>query len=177
MLLRAGVVPALGLLGACAPEFDWREVSCADGAVRCLLPGKPAEMSRRIHLRDSEVEMKMTGAQAGGLSFTVAMVVGTPHSHADARAQLDAMREQMLRNVSAPPGQGVPIGVSVIDASGRRSEPRAGIEVSSPSGNAVHMIARFFIARGRPTQAVVLGNRQDEERARQFLDSITIVGG
>lgn len=173
--VRLALPTSLPALAACTATFDWREVRCADGAVRCLLPGRPAEMSRRIHLREAEVEMRMTGAQAGGLSFTVASLASAPASPEAARALLDAMREQMLRNVKAAPAQGDPVGVPSVDSAGRRLAPRDGVELSVQS-DTMRMKARFFLAHGRPTQAVVMGPQMDDEAARQFLDSVTIVG-
>ncbi len=182
-VLGAGLVPVgwraplavLPWLAACSPTFDWREVRCADGAVRCLLPAKPAEMSRRIFLRDVEVDMQMIGAQADGLSFTVASLANAPRLRAEADALLDAMREQMLRNVKAPPDAGTRVGIPVLDAAGRRMQPREGVELDTRA-DPMRMKARFFLANGKPTQAVVLGARMDDDAARQFLDSVTIHG-
>lgn len=50
------------LLGACSPEYNWREVRAADQGYVVMLPGKPASMTRTIQLDGLEVPMTMQGA-------------------------------------------------------------------------------------------------------------------
>ena len=45
------------VLGACAPELNWREVRPADGGWSALLPGKPESMTRNVRLGEIEVAM------------------------------------------------------------------------------------------------------------------------
>src|SRR5690606_5219898 len=105
--VAARAVLAMGLLvgslvglSACSPPYDWREVHAQGGEYRVQLPGKPATMTRRIHLQDQAVDMTMQGARVGENAFTVA-IAPLPASMTPER-MLTAMREQMLRNIGAP---------------------------------------------------------------------------
>src|SRR5690606_6357994 len=99
--LAAGTAAGVALLlAACSPEYDWRDIRAPGGEYRVHLPATPVSMTRRIHLEALEVEMTMQGARVKDNSFTVAEV---PLPGLPAERILLAMREQMLRNIGAPP--------------------------------------------------------------------------
>jgi hypothetical protein len=185
-LMRVGALlaggSAAGWLVGCSPDFDWRESRSANDELRMLLPGRPASLVRTIHLRDVAVEMSMTGAEARGVAFTVAIVQPPAGATLGADRLLEAMREQMLRNILATPMRTRQASVPSVDAEGRDTAAAAGdgtaIEVlarGSGPHQAVMLVGRFFIANGRPAQAVVIGRDLPEEAAAQFLDSLRIV--
>lgn len=171
-----------GLLGACSPAFDWREAHSEGDELRMLLPGRPSYLTRQIHLREVAVAMTMTGAEARGLAFTVAIARPAANATLPAPALLDAMREQMLRNILAGSARTRDVKVPVVDAAGRpatagRGEGEA-LEVrarGSGPHEAIGLLGRFFVARGLPAQAVVVGRDFSDEAAAQFVDSLRIV--
>ena len=68
---------AIGALAAvlgCTPAFNWREVSFDGLPVTALLPCKPDRGTRSVPLAGAPRDMVMAGCQAGGATFTVAIV-------------------------------------------------------------------------------------------------------
>ncbi len=72
------------LLAGCAPEYNWREVRSAEQGYLVMLPGKPASMTRRILLGESEVHADWSaldlpgGASAGRWRPALAQAGGQP---------------------------------------------------------------------------------------------------
>jgi hypothetical protein len=68
------VMVLLGATLGCTPAFNWREVSFDGLPVSALLPCKPDRGTRSVPLAGAPREMVMAGCQAGGATFTVAVV-------------------------------------------------------------------------------------------------------
>lgn len=68
------VLGLLGMMLGCTPAFNWREVSFDGLPVSALLPCKPDRGTRSIPLAGVPRDMAMAGCQAGGATFTVAVV-------------------------------------------------------------------------------------------------------
>ncbi len=157
-------------LAACAPELNWREVRTDDGHASVLLPAKPATYARGIDLNGLKVEMSMTGAAVGELSFTVASV-----RIADAAQRpkaLAAMQEAMLRNIQATKHSEKPVtlkgGVPATEVEARGRNLR--------NGQPLAMVARFAAHGDRVLQAVALGpqDKLSAEAAETFLGSLSL---
>jgi hypothetical protein len=79
------------VLPACTPAFNWREVSFEGLPVLALLPCKPDRATRSVPLADGPQQMVMAGCEAGGATFTVAIIdMGSAGKVAPAVAQLRA---------------------------------------------------------------------------------------
>jgi hypothetical protein len=59
------------ILAACGPTFNWRETSITPTPLTALFPCKPQKASRRLLLGGAEVELQMTGCDAGGITFAI----------------------------------------------------------------------------------------------------------
>lgn len=68
------VTSALAAVLGCTPAFNWREVSFDGLPVTALLPCKPDRGTRSVPLAGAPRDMVMAGCQAGGATFTVAIV-------------------------------------------------------------------------------------------------------
>ena len=89
MLLIAGYAC---LLVACSPTFNWREVALDNAPVTVLLPCKPDHASRMVPLAGATRLMAMVGCEAGGATFTVAVIdVGDEQKVSAATQELRAM--------------------------------------------------------------------------------------
>lgn len=181
---RLGLIGAggTGLLAACSPRLDWREARLPGGEVLVQLPGRPASMTRHIHLRQDDIEMTMVGAEIHGLAFTVAIARGKADiSEEEAARHLDDMREQMLRNIATTFDAATErrtIALPVLDANGTSRGTREASFIDANGARPhekMRMQAAFFVVRKAATQAVVIGQPFDEAAARQFFDSIRIV--
>ena len=171
------------LLIACAPEYDWRDVRGPGGDYWVQLPARPATMTRRIHLEGLEVEMTMHGARVGERAFTVALVpLPAPDVEAAGMTPeriLAAMREQMLRNIGAPPSsptQAVP--VRLVDADGREVG-KTQLQAVNVRGTGTHanleLYGRFGLFQGHALQIVGIGPQLDRQQTEHFLDSLRLV--
>ncbi len=69
-IFAAAALTAL-ILAACGPTFNWRETSIAPTPLTALFPCKPQKASRRLLLGGAEVELRMTGCDAGGITFAI----------------------------------------------------------------------------------------------------------
>ena len=107
------------LLAGCSPEYDWREIRSVEHGWSAMLPGKPASMTRRIHLQALEVPMSMQGARVQESAFTVASVDLPDDAQPTREAALAAMRAGMLRNIGATEPRTTPIQITVLDPGGK----------------------------------------------------------
>jgi hypothetical protein len=167
------------LLTACSPKFDWRQARLDAHGVIALLPGKPALLERSINLAGSTVKMSMMGAKVDDLSFTVAAAPLPVTSSASpvTSSYLEAMQQQMLRNIGAPSSAATPVQVGLVDAAGKPVGQTAAsmIKAQGKLGTRdVTMRAVFCKNGNRLIQAVVLGSPWNEEVAQQFFDSFKI---
>jgi hypothetical protein len=178
----AAMLAAL-LLAGCAPEYDWRDIRAPGGEYWVRLPAKPAIMTRRIHLEALEVDMTMQGAKVKDNAFTVALVP-LPSQPAETAGMsperaLAAMREQMLRNIGAPPSTpSQSVGVDLVDIDGR---PIGKLQVQEVAarGTGRHadmaLRGRFGVWQGQALQIVAIGPDMDPEQTGHFLDSLRLV--
>jgi hypothetical protein len=167
-----------GLLAACAPAFNWREVRPGDPAVAVMLPGKPASLTQRVLLDGFDLPMSMTGAKVEGVAFTVACAV-LPDAQADTRERvLAAMRSGMVRNLAGTEEAAEKIEVGLIDAAGERRglAPAWRVRVAgSIQSRPARMLAVFVGEGRRACQAVALGESLPDDEARQFADSLRLI--
>lgn len=165
----AAVLLCIALTG-CAPELNWREVRVDDAQYSVLLPAKPATHARTVDLNGLNVEMSMTGAAAGELSFAVASA-RIPDAIQQTQA-LAAMQEAMLRNIQASVHSKKPVtlkgGVPATEVSARGQAARSGLPLT--------MHARFAAHGDRVYQAVALGpqDKLSAEAAETFLSSLSL---
>jgi hypothetical protein len=181
--MLAAFAASLLLLAACSPEYDWRDVRGPGGEYWVQLPARPATMTRRIHLEGLEVEMTMQGARVGERAFTVA-VVPLPGPDAEAAGMtseriLAAMREQMLRNIGAPPTSPTQaVAVPLVGADGRevgKTQLQAVSARGSGAHAAIELHGRFGIFQGRALQIVGVGPQLDPQQTEHFLNSLRLV--
>lgn len=59
---------------ACTPTFNWRDVGFDNLPIAALLPCKPDRATRSLPIAGVQRTMVMAGCQAGGATFTVAVV-------------------------------------------------------------------------------------------------------
>lgn len=165
------------MLAACAPDYNWREIRPPGTGYLVMLPGKPASLSRPIHLDDLAVTMAMSGARVGEQSFTVGMV-DLPDSQPSTRERAAvAMRTAMVRNIGGHETEIIEAVVPVVDLAGRATATQVGVrvEASGQLGDRRMQLSALFVARGnRAWQAVMIGPAPDAEHTAVFLDSFRI---
>ena len=179
---RAAVPAALFavLLTGCSPEYDWREIRPVEDGWSAMLPGKPAKLTRRIHLEAIEVPMTMQGAKIGETSFTVAVADLPDDTPATRERALAAMRAGMLRNIGASESRSRAIEIPTIDAGGAATGrlPAERVEANGTvQGRPVTLLAGFTGQGRRAWQWVVIGPAVDPEQADVFFQGFRVIGG
>lgn len=170
-----------GLVTACSPEFNWREIRSLEQGFSVLLPARPASMTREIDLDGLKVDMTMTGARVDRALFTVGAVrlETTAADLSDTHAKaLSAMRIAMLRNLGAEPQSGAPVRVGLLDLSGSARGSVDAISVVARgvmAGEPVLMQAVFVAYREQLWQAVAIVAPAQTLQARTMLDSFRLL--
>ena len=104
MEIRAGALMLAAVcaaLAACTPELDWRELSVPEGRFAVLLPGKAQREARTLNTAAGALTMTMyacslkQGSMAVAYTDYPAAALAADHG----RAQLDAARDALLRNI------------------------------------------------------------------------------
>jgi len=70
-----GVLLLTGLLQACSPALNWRQVQLQD--MRARLPCKPDTATRPVPLGAKPLDLQMLGCEAGGALFAISHVQAT----------------------------------------------------------------------------------------------------
>jgi hypothetical protein len=123
-----------GLLG-CTPAFNWRDVAFDGLPVSALLPCKPDRATRTVPLAGAPRQMVMAGCEAGGATFTVAVVTVQDASQlAQVQAQLKAVNK-------ATHSQYLSRGAVVVQAS-VYGEPKA--DRDGPGALSTQAVETFF---------------------------------
>lgn len=104
-------VSALWVLAACTPAFNWRDVAFDGAPVAALLPCKPDRGERTVPLAGAPRQMVMAGCEAGGATFTVAVV------NVQDIAQVGAVKAELAAANKATQSQYFQHGPFVVQAS------------------------------------------------------------
>lgn len=90
-----------GLVAACTPVLDWREVRPQGAGLLALFPCKPAAHARQVLLAEVPVEMTIYACSAGGATYAVAFAdLGQAHQ---IERGLAALALAAARNIGAAP--------------------------------------------------------------------------
>jgi hypothetical protein len=165
LLVRLPLLLLACWLIACTPKFDWREVRAVDAPFSATFPAKPATHTKAINLDGLPVNMTMTAAETGGITFAVG---SAPLSDASkVPAALQAMKLALLRNIgnSARRKQTLALEGSAI--------PVTEIEAIAPAGPGTAgprlLTARFAAKNGYIYQVLVLGPQKSV--SQEVLDT------
>jgi hypothetical protein len=157
-----------GLLGACAPALDWREVRPADSGLVALFPCRPNALTRTLGLAGRPVRMTLYACSAGGQTWGLAFAdVGDPGRVAPA---LEELRRSATANLTATRGTVLPL--HVVGATPNPSSVREQLSGHLPGGEVMTEQLAVF-ARGTVVfQATVLGPTVPAEAADTFFAAL-----
>lgn len=175
MKLRAGALTLVVLcaaLAACAPELDWRELSVPEGRFAVLLPGKPRHESRALNAAAGALTMTMysISLEQGTMGVAYTDYPAGTLAAGHMRAQLDAARDALLRNIGG--GVRAEEDISIDGFPGRQvyAEGRTGSESAL-------LKARFVVVGSRLYQIAYAGARDGLDMADidMFLTSFKLL--
>jgi hypothetical protein len=169
---QAGAVAlaALGLLSACSPALDWRQVRPEGWGLVASWPCRPDVHSRRVVLAGPAVVLELQACRADGHMFALASAdMADPARVGPAlRALGEAARANVQGRVEAERPAAVP-GMT----------PNAGalwwqLQGRLPDGGPVREQVLVFAHGLRVFQATVVGPSTGEAQAKPFFDTIAL---
>lgn len=158
------------LLGACSPSLNWRQVRPDAVDMTLLLPCKPDRASKTVPLGGRPTRLSMTGCEAGGAMYALAVAeLDDVSQAAPVLAQWQGLALSHMRATTstqrpaAVPGADAHPAPTLVSARGLH-----------PDGHAVEGQALYFARGGRVFQAVVYAARIDPDAAETFLSSLKL---
>lgn len=107
-----------GLLLACTPSYNWREVSVADGAVKAFFPDKPLTQERPLSYSGHELRFSLTTATVDDVLFAVGYAPLPPalqNAPDKSRELASSVIGSLYQNMGAPPPAQLPeLGVPFV---------------------------------------------------------------
>jgi len=162
----------LGMVIACTPTLDWREVQPEGAHLALMFPCKPASDARNFDMQGRQVRMYLHACKTADQSFALSYAdVGDP---ALVGAALKQMRESLAIKLSPSPSQPAASAVA-LKVTGMTPNAQALAQSLSgqlPGGSAVFGVVAVF-ARGTVVyQALVLGPKRDAVAQEGFVNAI-----
>lgn len=159
---------AAGVMTACAPALDWREVRPQGSVLMLMFPCKPATHARSVALAAGQVTLQLSACKAGSITWALAVAdVAEPARVGPALAELDAAA---ARNLGAT--QVRPLPLKIDGATPNPASRRVLIDGRLPDGRMVTEQVAVFAKGTQVFQATVLGERVDTEAAETFFASL-----
>jgi hypothetical protein len=164
-----GAAVLVGLLPACSPTFNWREVRPDETRLALLLPCKPDKAEKIVPLGGRQTSLRLLGCDAGGATFAVAVAdIGDAARVADVLTQWQALT---LANMKAGAPQVTAFALKgaapapapvLVKAQGRRAD-----------GSAVTGQAAYFSQGTQVFQAVVYADKLPPDVAETYFASLS----
>jgi hypothetical protein len=165
----AAMAAVLGLLAACSPTFNWREVRPDETRLALLLPCKPDKAEKVVPLGGRPTALRLLGCDAGGATFALAVAdLGDAARVADVLTQWQALT---LANMKASAPQVIPLKLKgaapspapvLVKAQGQRAD-----------GTAVSGQAAYFAQGTQVFQAVVYAGKLAPDVAETYFASLS----
>ncbi len=163
----------LGLLIACTPALNWRDVRPEGTALQLQMPCRPNVQARTVTLVGQPVRLQLLACDADG--HTWALATAAVAESAAVAPTLQALREAALANVGAASAAAASQPLQVPSATPQAAAGQFSAQGRLPDGQAVQLQAVVFADGLQVHQATVLGAQVDAAGARTFFDSLRIV--
>lgn len=174
--LAASVFLAAGLLGACTPTFNWREMPAADGVVVVAFPARPQTETRTLPVAGGSAAFTLTAAEVDGAIFAVGHIVLPPAiDAADRDRYRAALEDSLARNLNATERTRRDVQIRAAGHGNRPALPAHELEYAgSPGGEPAWLLARVVLVGNRLIEVAAIGPRRalSEDTARIFIDSV-----
>ena len=160
-----------GLLAACAPALDWRELRPEGSGLAVLMPCKPDQQARRVSLASTQVRLVLHACSAAGTTWGVAFTdIGDP---ARVGAALDELRVSAAKNLGAAEATELPLQVA--GATPNPASQRVQFQGHMPDGRSVTEQTAVFAKGTRVFQAVAVGPTLEPEAVATFFGSLRLL--
>jgi hypothetical protein len=160
-----------GLLLACTPALNWREVRPELGDLTLLMPCKPDRASKTVPLGGQATRLVMVGCEAAGAMFVLSVAdLGESSRVGEVLMQWQALTLTHMR--AAQPQQRSDL---VSGADRQHPALRVSAKGQSPEGKPVEGQALFFARGSHVFQAVIYSPRPMPEAVETFFASIKLL--
>lgn len=167
--LSCRILTMIALMGVtfflvgCSPEYNWRELSVADGRAVVAFPAKVQTESRALKLDQHTLQFSLTSAAVKQNLFAVGYAPLPPELSRD---QQTAVKDALLKSLASNLGVALP-------RSAHHGEP---FMLESQSARPIRMVARVLIHRGYFIQFVATGPPSDLNTTitEEFMRSISL---
>jgi hypothetical protein len=154
-----------GLLAACSPTYNWREIEIAGGAARAAFPARVQTDRRPVALAGQALDFSLTSASIEDAVFAVGYAPLPPALAADEAKQRDlgtALMRSLYENLRAQPPAAFPAYGENIEVHGQAG------------GKPVWLLARVWVQGGMLVEAVATGSEQGlpPDPAHEFVKSL-----
>jgi hypothetical protein len=160
----------VGLLAACAPALDWREVRPQDSGVTMLFPCKPDSHARRVVLGKQQVRLVLHACTAGASTWALAFAdVGDPALVGEALNELGVVAQT---NLGASHAQA--LSLEVDGATPNPQSRRIEFVGHMPDGRQVTEQVAVFTKGLRVYQATALSGKLEPEAVDTFFGNLRV---
>lgn len=170
ILRRVLLLAAMAVLAGCSPEYNWRQVSVADGMAQVLMPAKPQSRQEAVPLGGYSVDFTLTTSTVGDATFAVGYAALPPDliSDPDAKSQLSrAIVGSFYQNLNVPPPADLPALDQVFDIQG------------NPGGTPLRLKAKILWTGKALLEGMVVASTDSfpEQQADEFLATVKAAAG
>lgn len=163
--LAAMALLGAGMVAACSPTFNWREVRVESTSLTAMMPCKPDKAAREVPMAGRQVHLTALSCEAGGATFAVLFAdIHEPARLGEVLAQWKVATLANLRSTTAQETPFLPHGALAVPqslqvvASGRR-----------PDGSKVESHAAYFAHGSHVFQAVIYTGQLKPEQTASFF--------
>jgi hypothetical protein len=167
----AAIGACVGLLPACSPALDWREVRPEGGGLTVWLPCKPQRRMREVDLAGVKVAMEMLGCRADGSTWGLTSAdVGEA---ARVEPALAALRKARAENLGAP--ESAASAIEVPAGAAKRSALMLRIVGHDAQGEAVVERSLIFASGTRVFHIAVIGREPGESALESLFGQLRLM--
>lgn len=170
MVLSRSACLWMGLLCACSPVLDWRQVKPGGLELEAMFPCRPATLSREVPLSGRRVVMVMHACAAGGSTFAVGAL--TLDDVRDVGPALVSLRDAAARNLGGGAASTQPVQVPGMTP--QEQAVRVTLAGHRPDGSAVVEHIALFARGARVYQAMVVGDQPEADAVSTFFNGLKV---
>jgi hypothetical protein len=162
----------VGVLAACSPALNWRDVQPDDTALSLLLPCKPDVAQQTVPMGGMPTVLTIRGCDAGGATFAVA--VADIGSASAVMQVLSQWQDVTLAGIKAGAGGVQRVAARVPGASGAPAPMLVKALGQRADGSAIHSRAMYFAQGTQVFQVMMLASTPSPDAEDMFFSSVKL---
>jgi hypothetical protein len=160
----------IGLMSACTPTLDWRDVRPDGAELSSLFPCKPEGHTRQLPLAGHPVALSLYRCSAGGATYAVAFADMVDPARVG--PALAALGGAAVGNINADAPTVSPLQVPGMTPN--EQARRLGFAGRGPEGRSLQGRVALFARGTRVYQATVIGEQLDANAVETFFGALRL---